>query len=107
MSDDERPEDDGAKDHRLENDRLKDEPSLEKPLANVPATADLLEAVAMRMPFGRFKGERLIDLPEPYVVWFRGQGFPAGMLGQRMALVYELKVNGLEKLIRPMLNEND
>ena len=76
-------------------------PSLE----NVPATADLLEAVAMRMPFGRFKGERLIDLPEPYVVWFRGQGFPAGALGQRMALVYELKVNGLEKLVRPMLGD--
>ena len=75
-------------------------------LENVPATADLLEAVAMRMPFGRFKGERLIDLPEPYVVWFRGQGFPAGTLGQRMALVYELKVNGLEKLVRPMLDEN-
>ena len=75
-------------------------------LANVPATADLLEAVAMRMPFGRFKGERLIDLPEPYVVWFRGQGFPAGALGQRMALVYELKVNGLEKLVRPMLDES-
>ena len=80
------------------------QPSEQAPtLENVPATADLLEAVAMRMPFGRFKGERLIDLPEPYVVWFRGQGFPAGALGQRMALVYELKVNGLEKLVRPML----
>lgn len=83
-----------------------DELNTEKPLQNVPATADLLEAVGMRMPFGKFKGERLIDLPEPYVVWFRGQGFPPGTLGQRMALVYELKVNGLEKLVRPMLDEN-
>ena len=82
------------------------EEAVERPsLENVPATADLLEAVAMRMPFGRFKGERLIDLPEPYVVWFRGQGFPAGALGQRMALVSELKVNGLEKLVRPMLGD--
>jgi len=77
------------------------------PLQNIPATADLLEAVAMPMPFGRFKGERLIDLPEPYVVWFRGQGFPPGMLGQRMALVYELKVNGLEKLVRPLLADSE
>jgi len=74
-------------------------------LNTLPATADLLAAVAMPMPFGRFKGTRLIDLPEPYVVWFRGQGFPAGQLGQRLALVYELKVNGLEKLVRPLLDE--
>ncbi len=85
------------------NNEAPDKPKLE----NVPATADVIEAVSMRMPFGRFKGERLIDLPEPYVVWFRGQGFPPGTLGQRMALVYELKVNGLEKLVRPMLDESD
>ena len=76
------------------------------PLEAIPATADLIDAVSMRMPFGRFKGERLIDLPEPYVVWFRGQGFPPGALGQRMALVYELKVNGLEKLVRPLIDES-
>lgn len=74
-------------------------------LNTVPATEDVLEAVAMRMPFGRFKGERLIDLPEPYIVWFKGQGFPPGALGERMALVYEVKVNGLEKLLRPLLDE--
>ncbi len=66
-------------------------------------SADVLAAAAMRMPFGRFKGTRLIDLPEPYVVWFKGQGFPAGLLGQRLALMYEIKANGLEKLIRPLL----
>jgi len=76
-------------------------------LNTIPATADLLAAVAMPMPFGKFRGTRLIDLPEPYVVWFRGQGFPPGVLGQRMALVYELKVNGLEKLVRPLLDEKD
>ena len=36
----------------------------------------LLELAAMRMPFGKYQGRRLIDLPEPYVVWFDGQGFP-------------------------------
>jgi len=64
---------------------------------------EVLAAAAMPMPFGRFKGTRLIDLPEPYVVWFKGQGFPAGLLGQRLALMYEIKANGLEKLIRPLL----
>lgn len=67
---------------------------------------DVLDAAAMRMPFGRFKGTRLIDLPEPYVVWFKGQGFPDGLLGQRLALMYEIKANGLEKLIRPLLEDS-
>ncbi len=67
-------------------------------------SADVLDAARMPMPFGRFKGRRLIDLPEPYVVWFKGQGFPAGLLGQRLALMYEIKANGLEKLIRPVLD---
>lgn len=66
-------------------------------------SGDVIKAAAMQMPFGRFQGTRLIDLPEPYVVWFKGQGFPAGLLGKRLALIYEIKVNGLEKLIRPML----
>lgn len=57
----------------------------------------------MPMPFGRFAGTPLIDLPEPYLVWFHREGFPRGQLGQRMALVHEIKVNGLEKLVRPLL----
>lgn len=64
----------------------------------------VIAAASMEMPFGRFKGTRLIDLPEPYVVWFKGQGLPAGILGQRLGLIYEIKVNGLEKLIRPLLD---
>lgn len=65
---------------------------------------DVLAAAAMPMPFGRFKGTRLIDLPEPYVVWFKGQGFPNGLVGERLALIYEIKVNGLEKLLRPLID---
>jgi len=38
-------------------------------------------------------------------VWFKQQGFPQGRLGERMALIYEIKANGLEKLIRPLLSE--
>ena len=69
----------------------------------IPVPDDLIEAAGMRMPFGRFKGTRLIDLPEPYVVWFRSEGFPTGQLGARLALMYEIKLNGLEKLVRPLL----
>lgn len=58
----------------------------------------LLELAAIRMPFGKYKGVRLIDLPEPYVVWFAGQGFPEGKLGDMLRAVYEIKVNGLEYL---------
>ncbi len=58
----------------------------------------LLELAAMRMPFGKYAGRRLIDLPEGYVVWFAQEGFPAGKLGDMLRTVYEIKVNGLEYL---------
>jgi uncharacterized protein len=62
------------------------------------AHQQLLELAAMRMPFGKYQGRRLIDLPEHYVVWFAGQGFPEGKLGDMLRAVYEIKVNGLEYL---------
>lgn len=62
----------------------------------------LLELAAMRMPFGKYKGTRLVELPEPYVVWFAGQGFPAGKLGEMLQTVYEIKVNGLEYLFEKL-----
>ena len=62
----------------------------------------LLELSEMRMPFGRYSGRRLIDLPEPYVVWFSQQGFPNGKLGEMLQAVYEIKVNGLEYLFEPL-----
>lgn len=58
----------------------------------------LLELAAMRMPFGKYKGRLLIDLPEPYVVWYMQQGLPQGKLGEMLATIYEIKVNGLEYL---------
>ncbi len=51
------------------------------------------------MPFGKYQGRDLIDLPEYYVVWFSNKGFPKGQLGEQLQLVYELKLNGLEELI--------
>ncbi len=51
-----------------------------------------------RMPFGKYKGLRLVDLPEPYVVWFSQKGFPEGRLGEMLQAVYEIKLNGFEYL---------
>jgi uncharacterized protein (DUF3820 family) len=50
------------------------------------------------MPYGRHEGMLLVDLPEPYVVWMARQGFPKGELGRMLAIVHEIKVNGLEYL---------
>lgn len=62
----------------------------------------LPELASMRMPFGKYSGRLLIDLPEPYVVWFVQQGLPKGRLGEMLAMVYEIKVNGLEYLFEPL-----
>lgn len=62
-----------------------------------------LEKLAnFKMPFGKYEGVRLIDLPEAYVVWFYREGFPQGELGQLLALLYEIKTEGLEYLIEPL-----
>ena len=58
------------------------------------------------MPFGKYEGRFLLDLPEFFLVWFKQQGFPAGRLGAQMALVYEIKLNGLESVFRPMLERS-
>lgn len=63
----------------------------------------LLEAVNTPMPFGKYSGRALLELPEPYLVWFHQQGFPNGKLGRQLALMYEVKLNGLEGLLKPLL----
>lgn len=65
----------------------------------------LIDAVNQRMPFGRYRGRRLLELPEPYLVWFKQNGFPGGKLGQQLGLMYEIKLNGLEETLRPLLRE--
>lgn len=62
----------------------------------------LLELAQYRMPFGKYESWLLIDLPEPYVVWFANKGFPEGKLGQMLSITYEIKVNGLEYLFDPL-----
>lgn len=60
----------------------------------------LIDLAHTRMPFGKYKGTYLIELPEHYVVWYHTKGFPKGKIGLQLGLVYELKLNGLEHLIR-------
>ena len=67
----------------------------------------LEELVQTKMPYGRFAGTPLLDLPEPYVVWFKTQGFPEGKLGQQLAALYEIKVYGLEAMLRPLMQRED
>lgn len=60
----------------------------------------LIKLAHTKMPFGKYEGYYLIDLPEHYVVWYSQKGFPKGALGEQLKLVYELKLNGLEALVR-------
>ena len=63
----------------------------------------LIKLANTKMPFGKYKGRYLLDLPEPYLVWFRQKGFPESALGNMLREMYEIKVNGLEQLIRPLI----
>ena len=60
----------------------------------------LIKLAHTKMPFGKYEGYYLIDLPEYYVVWYANKGFPKGQLGEQLKLVHELKLNGLEELVR-------
>tara|TARA_R110002012_G_scaffold49095_4_gene127121 strand:+ start:432 stop:680 length:249 start_codon:yes stop_codon:yes gene_type:complete len=60
----------------------------------------LIELAWYKMPFGQHKGRFLSELPESYYIWFRRKGFPDGKLGRYMTTVYDMKVNGIEDMLR-------
>lgn len=63
---------------------------------------DLLKLANMPMPFGKYKGRVLIDLPEEYLLWFAKKGFPEGQLGRLLQLALEIRINGLERILQPL-----
>ncbi len=55
------------------------------------------------MPYGKYEGRLLIELPEPYVVWLYNKGLPGGELGRMLGILYEIKANGLEPIFDPII----
>ena len=72
---------------------------------NPPDKHELIELANTKMPFGRYEGRLLVELPEPYLVWYAQRGFPPGKIGYQLRLMYEIKANGLEKLIWPLVDK--
>ena len=70
-----------------------------------PQQQHLIDLVRTKMPYGKYKGTYISDLPEFYLVWYRNKGFPAGKLGQLMGTAYEIKLNGIEKVLDPIKRE--
>ncbi len=58
--------------------------------------------VTRSMPYGKYKGRLIADLPGHYLNWFARQGFPSGELGRLLALMHELDHNGLSSLLEPL-----
>jgi uncharacterized protein len=65
----------------------------------------LMEMVRTRMPFGKYKDRLLCDLPVSYLEWFSRKGFPPGKIGAQLSAVYEIKLNGLEYLLKPLKDD--
>lgn len=63
---------------------------------------DLQKLVSVRMPYGRYRGRLIADLPGAYLAWFARTGYPAGELGRLLALMLELDHNGLASLLDPL-----
>ena len=72
------------------------------PLTMQPDPERLFDLLELTMPFGKYAGRRLIDLPQAYLVWFAQRGFPKGRLGEALALCLEVKHNGLEGMVRAL-----
>ena len=68
----------------------------------LPDPEYLTKLLQTPMPFGKYKGRMLIDLPETYLCWFERKGFPEGSIGMMLKSVYEIKLNGLEGMLKPL-----
>lgn len=69
---------------------------------------ELLRQVCnMRMPFGKYSGQRLVHLPEAYLAWFARKGMPGGKLGQLLETALVIRQNGLDDLVRPFIEQDE
>jgi uncharacterized protein (DUF3820 family) len=66
----------------------------------------LLDLVKMQMPYGKYKGYLICNIPESYLLWYKDKGFPKGKLGDLMVTMFEIRVNGLEYLLTPLKNQH-
>ncbi len=73
---------------------------------SIPDPSHLKRLALATMPYGKYAGRCLVDLPEPYVVWLVNRALPEGRLGDQILEIYEIKVNGLEGLLRRVLQED-
>jgi uncharacterized protein (DUF3820 family) len=62
----------------------------------------LIDLVKTEMPYGKYQGKLICDLPVSYLEWFNRNGFPKGKIGVLLEMMYEIKLNGLEHLITPL-----
>jgi len=62
----------------------------------------LIDICRTKMPYGRYQGRLICNLPEPYLVWYKEHGFPQGRLGMLLGTMYEIKLNGLEDILKPI-----
>lgn len=62
----------------------------------------ILELVSVKMPFGKYEGRLICDLPEYYLAWFNKKGVPKGRLGMLLLTMYEIKINNLDYLLEPL-----
>ena len=72
---------------------------------NEEARKELVDLANARMPFGKYQGKLLVEIPENYLIWYQGKGFPAGKLGNQLAQMLSIKTNGLENLIYPLVRK--
>lgn len=76
----------------------------QKPKAQ-PVTLDpelLPKLLTTRMPFGKYEGRVIADLPGNYLNWFAREGFPKGEMGRLLALMQAIDHNGLRHLLNPL-----
>jgi len=71
-----------------------------------PDSQLLIQLVSMQMPFGKYKGTLLCNLPVSYLEWFNRKGFPEGKLGMLLHSMHEIKMNGLGYLLEPIKKMN-